>query len=113
MSSLLRPGSTASGRPATKSASARLASTVIAFIHTPLGAGLAMALWDFLGAVITYSIASASYLSVPAQTINNAFWVAAVGIVVSDRRPAMIVSILSGGALGTFAGILLIRALAR
>lgn len=83
------------------------------FIRTPLGAGLAMAVWEFQSTVATYYVASGSFLAVPAQTVNTAFWLLTIGIVVSDRRPIMVSAILGGGAVGLLGGIAVIRAVLR
>ena len=85
------------------------ASKFVAYLHrsanTPIGAFATMALWDFLSTVFTRYAAQGSLLAVPANIALTAFWLVAVALVVTNRRPAIIGAMFVGVAVGTFFGL--------
>ena len=89
------------GRTASK-----LLAPIASIAATPAGAFLTVTLWDFLATVFTRTAASGSLLAVPANLATSALWLATLGIILNDRRPAIIMAILSGVAVGTWLGLL-------
>ena len=88
-----------------RAATAKFAAYSHRSANTPIGALATMALWDFLSTVFTRYAAQGSLLAVPANIALTAFWLVAVALVVTNRRPAIIGAMFVGVAVGTFFGL--------